>query len=1109
MKQFKKLLTIFITVFILFLITSCYKEFEVTFLLNYNDLTYQTSKVKPWETIKEPTEPNRENYDFLGWYNEDELYDFNNEINKDLTLIAKWEKYYNIKFYLGYNNLYLDEQKVSENNKLIAPNNPIRDNYIFLGWYKNNELYNFDESINSEFTLTAYWEKEDINKSFKITYEASGGTLETTEINVPLGHLLPKPKDPTKEGYYFVGWYLNEQLYNFDLPIENSFTLTAVWEEIVYFNVTLTNLGNNLDDIILKIEKGTTIGNIDNPIKEGYIFTGWYYNDLLFDFNNVINEDITLTASFELEPPTVLQIGFNANGGEFDIVIAVTYSGHKIENPGSPTKEGFIFLGWYLEDELYDFDSIVNNEFTLVAKYEPVVKTYLIYFINIDGNYTPEPINIEEGETIDRPVDPTRENHIFLGWYSRGEFFDFNKPINDDYILTALWKDISDLVLISEFKLLEVGTVKTLSGIITSFAPYEYIIVEDASGAIKVKIDIYNSNHLKAFDINEGNKITFKATKTLIGGNVFAETNVVDIYNDGVFHNSLIIDINETPHNVLSIYENKLVTHSNLRVTKVENTNNKFTITLSRSNDEVIKAVYDTRYLFDGYSGILAIDVDDIVKINKAVLLFNPSPYVGLSNASQIIKTGEYVQPDNKVNFKIFYLNDTHGAILNNGQEHGMSKIGNYIKKTKDENSIFLTGGDIFQGQVISNYNKGALMVEILNHLELDAFVLGNHEFDWGLDFILRFFDDSNSDVKANFPLLAANLRNRWTNERPEFVDSHTIITRGNYKIGIVGVIGDGQESSIMRLKIEDYYFSDAFTAVSDTIEQIKSQVDFILVVNHDDSTSFNQKVAELPKVAAIFNGHLHADRTGYLDEVPYIQSGHSGHMVGEVDLYYEKTKSSLTLLSNYVKNVKYHTFLDQDDFMINQIIYPYYYEVIDLYEDVIIDAKYNLSRATLAEFLSKMMAKYTNSVFAFQNYGGTRTNIKSGPVTASDIFKVSPFDNDIVSVMVDGYTLKSLIDREEYSYLDIDYYSIDNNSYYRVATNDFSFFSRSYDRYFGGVRDDAEFAGNLYEVFYELLTNLKDAGYNSFDEDSPIIFNDPLVYIKENAVLNLIEYYA
>lgn len=440
-------------------------------------------------------------------------------------------------------------------------------------------------------------------------------------------------------------------------------------------------------------------------------------------------------------------------------------------------------------------------------------------------------------------------------------------------------------------------------------------------------------------------------------------------------------------------------------------------------------------------------------------------------------------------NLDIYYLNDTHGAILNKDDELGLSYIGNYIKeqyKKNSHNSIFITGGDMFQGQLISNDNKGALMVEIFNELNLDAFVIGNHEFDWGLEEIIKFFDQSHSSVKANFPLLGANVIEKSTNKRPEFIDSHTIIERMGLKIGIIGVIGDNLESSIATLRVKDYYFSDAYQAVLNTANEINDLVDVILVVNHHNNQQFNSRVANINKVAAVFNGHTHSTYTGLLNnKIPYIQSGSNGRYVGNISLEFDKFK-------NFVKgnavNISYHNDLNRYDENIQKIIDEYYENIKHLYEEVILIASESLDVGKLANYIAKVMKEVTGAVVGFQNTGGTRDSISYGQgITAADIFQVFPFDNQIIYAEVSGSELKSLLS-DTYLIKSNNYNNINDDETYRVATNDYIFYS-SYQSYAFGGKEGILY-GDMYETFYQVLLNLKDNGYTDFNTNSPIIIN-------------------
>ena len=83
-----------------------------------------------------------------------------------------------------------------------------------------------------------------------------------------------------------------------------------------------------------------------------------------------------------------------------------------------------------------------------------------------------------------------------------------------------------------------------------------------------------------------------------------------------------------------------------------------------------------------------------------------------------------------------FYaVNDFHGAVKQNmsNDEPGILSLGSFLKeKGVDGDTLLINSGDMFQGAIESNYNRGKLLTDCLNSIEFDCFTLGNHEFDWG-----------------------------------------------------------------------------------------------------------------------------------------------------------------------------------------------------------------------------------------------------------------------------------------------------------------------------------------------------------------------------------------
>ena len=75
-------------------------------------------------------------------------------------------------------------------------------------------------------------------KTFTVTFNTDGGS-EVVAQNVEEGKTATKPEDPTKDGFYFLGWYVGENLYDFTLPVSNDLTITALWMVKTEYDVVL------------------------------------------------------------------------------------------------------------------------------------------------------------------------------------------------------------------------------------------------------------------------------------------------------------------------------------------------------------------------------------------------------------------------------------------------------------------------------------------------------------------------------------------------------------------------------------------------------------------------------------------------------------------------------------------------------------------------------------------------------------------------------------------------------------------------------------------------------------------------------------------------------
>lgn len=148
---------------------------------------------------------------------------------------------------------------------------------------------------------------ENEERYFTVTFNSMGGS-EVKEQKVKAGEHAVKPENPTKDGVVFLGWFKSENFESewvFDVDVVDSdITLYAKWlAEIETCMISFdTNGGDDIEPV--SVEKGNTITGLPTPVKDGFVFDGWFTDDALtnpFDESMVIASDMTLYAKWKSE----------------------------------------------------------------------------------------------------------------------------------------------------------------------------------------------------------------------------------------------------------------------------------------------------------------------------------------------------------------------------------------------------------------------------------------------------------------------------------------------------------------------------------------------------------------------------------------------------------------------------------------------------------------------------------------------------------------------------------------------------------------------------------------------------------------------------------------
>ncbi|MBQ4571034.1 MAG: InlB B-repeat-containing protein [Bacilli bacterium] len=249
---------------------------------------------------------------------------------------------------------------------------------------------------------------------FNVTYENDGTYSDKTNPNAYSEKDLPIVLvNPTKVGFTFLGWYLNNELVT-EIPTGTTgdVTVVAQWEATSY------NITYNLDGGINSESNPDTYTVEDEvvlsaPTKEGFAFLGWYINDeLVTKIAKGTTGDVTLVAKWEAGSFNII---YNLDGGVNNEANPSVFSPESDVELSAPTKNGYNFLGWYLNDELVTkIPAGTAGDVTLVAKWEAL--SYNIIY-NLDGG-----INNEANPTTYTVEDevvfsaPSKEGYDFLGW---------------------------------------------------------------------------------------------------------------------------------------------------------------------------------------------------------------------------------------------------------------------------------------------------------------------------------------------------------------------------------------------------------------------------------------------------------------------------------------------------------------------------------------------------------------------------------------------------------------------------------------------------------------------------------------------------------------------
>lgn len=270
------------------------------------------------------------------------------------------------------------------------------------------------------FLVTACFGGGDVT----VTFDAKGGSAVQAVIN-KAGETIQVEPTSTRDGYVFDGWFLENAKVSFPYTLDKSVTLEAKWTVETYDVVFHSLGGSSVDSLSYKVTDEEIY--LDDPIRPGFAFLGWFPNELLqgqpvLSIPKGSFGDKDFYAKWDV---VQYNITYNSNGGTLSSLATTRYNVETATIPLlSPTKTGYSFDGWYDNAQFNGtrIESIVvgsTGHKSLFAKWVPTA--YDVNYIVYGGDAIANDTFTIESSALTLPV-PSRDGFTFGGWYNNNLF---------------------------------------------------------------------------------------------------------------------------------------------------------------------------------------------------------------------------------------------------------------------------------------------------------------------------------------------------------------------------------------------------------------------------------------------------------------------------------------------------------------------------------------------------------------------------------------------------------------------------------------------------------------------------------------------------------------
>ncbi|MBO1513710.1 DUF6359 domain-containing protein [Metabacillus bambusae] len=399
------------------------------------------------------------------------------------------------------------------------------------------------------------------------------------------------------------------------------------------------------------------------------------------------------------------------------------------------------------------------------------------------------------------------------------------------------------------------------------------------------------------------------------------------------------------------------------------------------------------------------------------------------------------------ISVQLLGVNDLHGKVDITGTVSGanygrMDYLAAHLRQreTTNPNTLIVHAGDMVGGSSpVSALLQDEPTVEMMESIGFDVGTVGNHEFDEGVEEMLRLINGGDHENGTpnydgiDFPMVAANVE--YKDSGSLVLDPYAIKEVDGAKIGFIGVATVETPNMIISKGNEHIQFTDEAEAINKYVPELQEKgVEAIVILAHvpgnqsgetasGDIASIATKVNDA--VDVIFAAHNHVKLDAVVDNKLIVQAWEYGKAFSDVELEIDRFSGDIVKKSADIVDVVQDGITP--DAEVKAILDNYLEEVGPKLNEVIGVAGSEMAGGytqkgligdnALGNLIADGMAVAMDSDFALMNGGGFRDDLNAGEITWNELFNIQPFGNTLVKLEVSGSDMRAIINSQFSSY--------------------------------------------------------------------------------------------